>query len=183
MEQDAGSDLPQERRAQVRFEPESFAAQPPMRTSGEDGRAASSAAAVTIPPPPSPPVPPTSADSTRTARRHRREHDSTPPGGCRCFCPVPNCPAADATRSPGWTSVASMRNHLEGHRTGQLQGSIPPSWLDQQRLMPCPICDRLLVGAPGAVHPRCRPAQRLQVSQAARASQAAKLLLTPGHRE
>ena len=52
--------------------------------------------------------------------------------------------------------------HMEGHRTGQLAGEIPPQWLSERRLVPCRICDKLVTGAPGAVHPRCAPAARTE---------------------
>ena len=101
-----------------------------------------------VPPPPEPDQP--------TARRRRRG----PAPGERCYCPVASCPSADPNTSPGWQSVQSMRAHVEAHRTGQYQGSVPQTWLVSQGLTACEVCDRLLVGVPGAVHPRCRPAAR-----------------------
>ena len=78
------------------------------------------------------------------------------------FCPVPGCPQADRTRARGWVTIQSVRNHVEQHRAGRLQGTLPQEWLDQHRLTPCSDCGRLVVGRPGAVHPTCHPRARQQ---------------------
>ena len=48
----------------------------------------------------------------------------------RVYCHVPSCPRHDQVNTPGWSTVQSMRNHLEEHATGRLLGDIPQiSWL------------------------------------------------------
>ena len=54
----------------------------------------------------------------------------------------------------------AMRPHLEAHRSGALQGALPARWLERRKLVPCRVCNELVVGGPGHVHPRCRPAAR-----------------------
>ena len=78
----------------------------------------------------------------------------------RVHCPVPNCPAACTLNHAGWTSVATMRPHLEEHAAGRLQGDIPKSWLSANGLGQCTVCSKLLSTRFGDACPRCRPALR-----------------------
>ena len=75
----------------------------------------------------------------------------------RCHCPVPGFPAADPLRSAGWKGVASMRNHLEEHAGGRLQGDILAQLLEDNMLGQCVVCSKMLHRRFGNACPRCRP--------------------------
>jgi hypothetical protein len=62
----------------------------------------------------------------------------------RCYCPVPGCPAADPLRTPGRQSASTMRPHMEEHAGGRLAGDIPQQWLDEQGLIHCSVCSKLI---------------------------------------
>ena len=78
---------------------------------------------------PGPPLPGTPIGGDRPARER-----SPPRPAQRVFCPVPCCPCSDARRARGWTNVASMKNHIDAHLAGSLQGDVPATWLDSHAL-------------------------------------------------
>eukprot|EP00971_Amphidinium_carterae_P144633 2866077-Amphidinium_carterae.2 len=47
----------------------------------------------------------------------------------RLYCPVGACPHHCSNRVPGWTSLQSMRSHLNMHACGQLADPLPQGWL------------------------------------------------------
>ena len=74
----------------------------------------------------------------------------------RVYCPVTTCPCSDAARAPGWQSVATMRDHVDAHLSGALQGDIPATWLQTHGRQRCPVCG-LSVSTRHGAHPTCRP--------------------------
>eukprot|EP00971_Amphidinium_carterae_P352864 6492756-Amphidinium_carterae.1 len=76
----------------------------------------------------------------------------------RTYCPVPGCLHNNPRASPGWLSSVGMRDHLQEHATGRLQGDIPLSYMEDQRLSQCSVCHRLIASRFGLACPRCRPA-------------------------
>ena len=103
---------------------------------------------------PGPPVPGTPVGGERPARER-----SPPRPAQRVFCPVPSCPCSDARRARGWTSVSTMRNHIDAHLAGSLQGDVPVAWMDLHSRTRCLVCGLSASRAHG-VHPTCRPAAR-----------------------
>ena len=99
-----------------------------------------------------------------SAEPEQRQRGGITQSRSRCFCPVAGCPAADAQRARGWDNDAAMRPHLEAHRSCALQGAVPAEWLTRRRLTPCRVCNELIVGDPGHIHPRCRPLARAAVA-------------------
>lgn len=77
--------------------------------------------------------------------------------GSRWYCPVPCCPKHDCIRSAGWASLAAMRPHLAEHASGRLEGDIPQSFMEAQRLTRCTVCSKILSTRFGNACPRCRP--------------------------
>eukprot|EP00971_Amphidinium_carterae_P129601 2566869-Amphidinium_carterae.1 len=78
----------------------------------------------------------------------------------RTYCPVPGCIHHNPHSSPGWLSSAGMRDHLQEHATGRLQGDIPLSYMVEHRLGQCSVCHRLISSRFGLACPRCRPSLR-----------------------
>ena len=113
------------------------------------------------------PEPGTPLGGERPARRRARspsmEVDSA--AAIRVHCPVSGCPCADVARSPGWSSVASMRHHIDNHLAGSLAGTVPAAWLQAQGRQRCTVCG-LSVSTRHGIHPTCRPAARHAVDGA-----------------
>ena len=82
-----------------------------------------------------------------------------PPGphARRVYCPVQGCPCSHPHSAPGWSSVASMRPHLQDHACGKLRGGVPADWLKAQGLGTCRVCSKILSERYGQACPRCRP--------------------------
>ena len=78
----------------------------------------------------------------------------------RVFCPVPGCPASDASTARGWATHASMRPHLEAHAAGTLAGAVPSAYCRAQGLDHCSVCGMLVAARYNGTHCRCRPAAR-----------------------
>ena len=95
--------------------------------------------------------------------RPLRRRVAPPPDVVRCFCPVPGCGHADATRARGWGSHDAMRHHLDDHCAGTLAGAVPMEYLDAHRLDLCSVCGLLVACRFNGVHPRCRPCARQQL--------------------
>ena len=95
--------------------------------------------------------------------RPLRRRVAPPPDVVRCFCPVPGCGHADATRASGWGSHDAMRHHLDDHCTGTLAGAVPREYLDAHRLDLCSVCGLLVARRFNGVHPRCCPRARQQL--------------------
>ena len=95
--------------------------------------------------------------------RPLRRRVAPPPDVVRCFCPVPGCGHADATRASGWGSHDAMRHHLDDHCAGTLAGAVPMEYLDAHRLDLCSVCGLLVARRFNGVHPRCRPRARQQL--------------------
>eukprot|EP00971_Amphidinium_carterae_P338483 6475844-Amphidinium_carterae.1 len=83
--------------------------------------------------------------------------------GERIYCPVPCCPKHNSVTSAGWTSLQSLRPHLEEHLSGRLEGEIPQEWLHQRQLHQCQVCHKLIAARFGPSCPRCRPALQREV--------------------
>ena len=83
----------------------------------------------------------------------------------RVYCPVTTCPCSDAARAPGWQSVATMRDHVDAHLSGALQGDIPATWLQTHGRQRCPVCG-LSVSTRHGAHPTCRPTARAATAPA-----------------
>ena len=61
------------------------------------------------------------------------------------FCPVPGCMDGEgSTHGAGYRSLAHMREHLNRHATGSLQGAIPPEFMLKHSLQYCGVCSRTL---------------------------------------
>ena len=73
------------------------------------------------------------------------------------FCPVPGCPEGRVGHAAGWKDIGGMRNHLNDHCSGRCLGQIPATFLDQNNLVQCQVCSRLLSSRFGMACPRCRP--------------------------
>ena len=90
------------------------------------------------------------------------EVDDAGLGARRVYCPVPSCPCSDASRAPGWQSVSTMKDHVDAHISGALQGDLPTGWLQAQGRQRCPVCG-LSVSIRHGTHPTCRPLARAAV--------------------
>ena len=60
---------------------------------------------------------------------------------------------------PGWQSVSTMKDHVDAHLSGALQGDLPGGWLQAQGRQRCPVCG-LSVSIRHDTHPTCRPSAR-----------------------
>ncbi|CAK9025335.1 unnamed protein product [Durusdinium trenchii] len=77
-------------------------------------------------------------------------------GGCwTCWLPY----------GAGWQSVGTMKDHVDAHLSGALQGDIPPAWLQAQGRQRCPVCG-LSVSIRHGAHPTFRPLARAAVGHA-----------------
>lgn len=55
--------------------------------------------------------------------------------------------------------MSTMRNHIDAHLAGSLQGDVPVAWMDLHSRTRCLVCG-LSVSRAHGVHPTCRPAAR-----------------------
>ena len=83
----------------------------------------------------------------------------------RVYCPVATCPCSDASRAQGWQSVATMKDHVDAHLSGALQGDVPAAWLQAHGRQRCLVCG-LSVSTRHGIHPTCRPMARAAVAPA-----------------
>ena len=107
--------------------------------------------------PPVPPPPPAAAAARRP----------------RVFCPVPGCPEGVVGTASGWKDASLMRAHLNDHCGGSLVGQVPHTFLQEQGLVQCQVCSRLLAARYSPACPRCRPA--MAAAAGGRASRASNL--------
>eukprot|EP00666_Eupelagonemidae_sp_cell4sb_P002436 gene2436-8276_t len=66
----------------------------------------------------------------------------------------------DADAAAGWSNHQSMIPHLKQHCSGTLQGTPPPSYLQQHGLCICKQCSALLSARHNGACPKCRPVLR-----------------------
>eukprot|EP00971_Amphidinium_carterae_P271959 5397371-Amphidinium_carterae.1 len=65
-------------------------------------------------------------------------------GGKRFYCPVGSCAHHCPSQASGWTSLQSMRSHLNMHACGQLVDPLPQTWLHDHELVQCDVCHKVL---------------------------------------
>eukprot|EP00971_Amphidinium_carterae_P062350 1234181-Amphidinium_carterae.1 len=84
---------------------------------------------------------------------------STTPGGVqpRLYCPGPTCQHHQLEKVPGWTSLKSMRVHLNLGACGQLESPILRQWLENNALGQSCVCCKVLHRRFMPACPRCRP--------------------------
>ncbi len=104
-------------------------------------------------------------DRGTEAGRNVREEQ---PSSRRKLCPVTNCPCASVSRDCGWTTMESLRKHMDLHLLGELEGKPPVDWMDEHNLTACKVCGfSVSRRVHGGIHPRCWPLWRTQQAVAA----------------
>ena len=84
-------------------------------------------------------------------------------GRCRILCPVAACPEASTSSSKHFRDFTSIKNHLNDHCTGHLDGAVPVSFLSQHGYTQCRVCDKVSHTRYKGICPRCKPKVRTQV--------------------
>ena len=57
---------------------------------------------------------------------------------------LPCCPSRCGKEDRDWTTRLGLKNHVETHSPGQLGGQVPTKWLEDQSLLVCRVCSRLI---------------------------------------
>lgn len=82
----------------------------------------------------------------------------------RVFCPVAGCPKACSASSPGWSSLSSMKAHLQEHAAGRVDGALPIGFLREHKLDLCRVCGLVISSRSGGACPSCWPVARAPTS-------------------
>lgn len=74
----------------------------------------------------------------------------------RLLCPVPSISAARNGTCRGWLNMSGLRSHVDGHLLNLIPGTVPQSWLDDNRSQPCARCGKSVsISAANGMHQRC----------------------------